>query len=148
MRKTAKFPAEPTTKNFLNRCQLCFACNQYELIFSTFKSTHSNFILLLNNVIKRETFNLLLSKKKSQCQASGSQSHLSLMRCFSTGKSMMCLRGLQAVWILFSRKSRFYSRLFLIVVLFSWEIITSVINFYTDLTKFQQCNYASYLQIF
>jgi len=27
MRKTAKFPAEPTTKNFLNRCQLCFACN-------------------------------------------------------------------------------------------------------------------------
>jgi hypothetical protein len=39
-------------------------------------------------------------------------------------------------------------RLFLIVVLFSQEIIMSVTNFYTDLTKFLQLNYVSYFQIF
>ena len=39
-------------------------------------------------------------------------------------------------------------RLFLIIVLFSQEIIMSVTNFYTDLTKFLQFNYVSYFQIF
>lgn len=39
-------------------------------------------------------------------------------------------------------------RLFLIVVLFSQEIIMPVTNFYTDLTKFLQFNYVSYFQIF
>jgi len=38
-------------------------------------------------------------------------------------------------------------RLFLIVVLFSQEIVKSVTNYYTDLTKFLQFNYVSYFQI-
>jgi hypothetical protein len=84
MRKTPKFVAEHSSKNFLNRRQLCFVCNYYELIFSTFNSTHSQLILLLNSVMKRETFNLLPSKKKSQSQGSDSQSCFSLEQYFPT----------------------------------------------------------------